>query len=183
MDIRKRPMVKIIDMLESKYKNACEEVSDINEHIPTLKRYADLCEHVTEFGVRSAVSTWAWVASNAKTIRCYDVSYCATQVHQAEADKLKKEFSFTQVNVIADLFEIEPTDLLFIDTNHTYDQCSKELKKHSNKVKKFIILHDTVIFGAELNKAIEEFLDKNRDWMLRETCLNNNGLTVLAKKD
>ena len=67
-------MVKIINMLESKYKNACEEVSDINEHIPTLKRYADLCEHVTEFGVRSAVSTWAWVASNAKTIRCYDIT-------------------------------------------------------------------------------------------------------------
>jgi len=129
------------------------------------------------------VSTWAWVASNAKTIRSYDVSHCATQVHQAEADKLGKEFSFTQVNVIADLFEIEPTDLLFIDTDHTYDQCSKELKKHSNKVKKFIILHDTLIFGAELNKAIEEFLDKNRDWMIRETCLNNNGLTVLAKKD
>jgi len=129
------------------------------------------------------VSTWAWVASNAKTIRSYDVSHCATQVHQAEADKLGKEFSFTQVNVIADKFEIEATDLLFIDTDHTYEQCSKELKKHSNKVKKFIILHDTLIFGAELNKAIEEFLDKNRDWMIRETCLNNNGLTVLAKKD
>ena len=28
----------------------------------------------------------------------------------------------------------------------------------------------------------EEFLDKNHDWMLREKLLNNNGLTVLAKK-
>ena len=183
MDIRKRQMVKIIDMLESKYKNACEEVSDINEHIPTLKRYADLCEHVTEFGVRSAVSTWAWVASNTKTIRCYDITGCGVGSHQTESEKLGKEFSFTCVNVIADKFEIEPTDLLFIDTDHTYEQCSKELKKHSNKVKKFIILHDTLIFGAELNKAIEEFLDKNRDWMICETCLNNNGLTVLARKD
>jgi len=176
-------MVKIIDMLESKYKNACEEKSDINEHIPTLKRYADLCEHVTEFGVRSAVSTWAWVMSNAKTIRCYDINGCGTGAHQAEADKLGKEFSFTCVNVVADKFEIELTDLLFIDTNHTYEQCSKELKKHSSKVRKFIILHDTITFGAELNKAVEEFLDKNRDWMVRETCLNNNGLTVLARKD
>ena len=171
-----------MDNLEKNYLNACNEVSDINEHIPVLKRYADLCEHITEFGVRTAVSTWAWVASNAKTIRCYDVCRCNLEAHQQEADKLKKEFSFTQVNVIADKFEIEQTDLLFIDTNHTYEQCSKELKKHSNKVNKFIILHDTVIFGAELNKAIEEFLEKNNDWMLREKLLNNNGLTVLARK-
>jgi len=172
-----------MNSLETNYKLACETVSDINEHIPTLKRYADLCEHVTEFGVRTAVSTWAWVMSNAKTIRCYDINRCNVNAHQGEADKLGKEFSFSQVNVIADKFEIEPTDLLFIDTDHTYRQCSEEFKKHSNKVKKFIILHDTVTFGAELNKAIEEFLDKNRDWMVRETCLNNNGLTVLAKKD
>ena len=176
-------MVKIIDMLESKYKNACEEVSDINEHIPTLKRYADLCEHVTEFGVRSAVSTWAWVMSNAKTIRCYDVSGDTTGAHKAEADKLNKDFIFKQQDVIADIFEIDATDLLFIDTDHTYIQCSKELKKHSSKVSKFIVLHDTVTFGAELNKAVEEFLDKNHEWMVRETCLNNNGLTVLARKD
>jgi len=172
-----------MNSLETNYRLACETVSDINEHLPTLKRYADLCDHVTEFGVRTAVSTWAWVMSNAKTIRCYDINRCELKAHQDEADKIGKEFSFTQVNVIADKFEIEPTDLLFIDTDHTYNQCSSEFKKHSNKVKKFIILHDTVTFGAELNKAIEEFLDKNRDWMVRETCLNNNGLTILAKKD
>ena len=34
-------------MLESKYKNACEEVSDINEHIPTLKKeYLDRIKYI-----------------------------------------------------------------------------------------------------------------------------------------
>ena len=171
-----------MDNLEKKYLNACNEVSDINEHIPVLKRYADMCGHVTEFGVRSGVSTWAWIASNAKIVRCYDIQNCSIVEHQKAADEIKKEFSFTCVNTIADRFDIEPTDLLFIDTNHTYNQCSQELRQHAYKVNKFIIFHDTVTYGAELNRAIEEFLEKNNDWMIREKLLNNNGLTVLAKK-
>lgn len=169
-------------LIDIRYKNACDEVSDINEHIPVLKRYADMCEHVTEFGVRSGVSTWAWIMSNAKIVRSYDINHCSLEEHYKAADEIKKEFSFTCVNTIADRFDIEPTDLLFIDTNHTYNQCSQELRQHAYKVNKFIIFHDTVTFGAELNRAIEEFLDKNHDWMLREKLLNNNGLTVLAKK-
>ena len=171
-----------MNLIEIKYKNACNEVSDINEHIPVLRRYADMCEHVTEFGVRSGVSTWAWIMSNAKIVRCYDRKNCSVVEHQKAADEIKKEFSFTCVNTIAERFEIEQTDLLFIDTDHTYNQCSQELRQHAYKVNKFIIFHDTAIYGADLNKAIEEFLEKNNDWMIREKLLNNNGLTVLAKK-
>ena len=171
--------MKLIDI---KYKNACDEKSDINEHISVLKKYADMCEHVTEFGVRSGVSTWAWIASNAKIVRCYDIKNCSVVEHQKAADEIKKEFSFTCVNTIAERFDIEPTDLLFIDTDHTYKQCSQELRQHAYKVNKFIIFHDTVTYGTELNKAIEEFLEKNNDWMIREKLLNNNGLIVLAKK-
>ena len=171
-----------MNLIDIRYKNACDEITDINEHIPVLKRYADMCEHVTEFGVREGVSTWAWIMSNAKIVRSYDIRNCNLTEHQKAADEIKKEFSFTCVNTIAERFEIEPTDLLFIDTDHTYKQCSQELRQHSYKVKKFIIFHDTITFGAELNKAIEEFLEKNNDWMLREKLLNNNGLTVIAKK-
>ncbi len=48
--------MKIIDI----YNNLCNEKSDINEHLPTLKRYAEKCDHITEMGVRSVVSTWAF---------------------------------------------------------------------------------------------------------------------------
>lgn len=171
-----------MNLIDIKYKNACGEKSDINEHISVLKKYADMCKHVTEFGVRSGVSTWAWIASNAKIVRCYDINNCSVVEHQKAADEIKKEFSFTCVNTIAEKFDIEPTDLLFIDTEHTYKQCSQELRQHAYKVNKFIVFHDTVTFGAELNKAIEEFLEKNNDWMIREKLLNNNGLIVLAKK-
>ena len=176
----------IVDnLLEFSYNFACTNRSDINEHIPVLTEYANSCEHVTEFGTRTGVSTWAWLASKAKTIRCFDIdknvdSYL--QPHRVAMEKHvpEKDFTFNCVSTIADKLEIEPTDLLFIDTDHTYEQCSKELKLHADKVKKFIIFHDTTLY-PELNKAIEEFLNNNKNWNTREVLTNNNGLTVLER--
>ena len=36
--------------------------------------------------------------------------------------------------------KIEPTELLFIDTDHTYEHLKKELSLHSSKVSKWIII-------------------------------------------
>src|SRR5262249_50913089 len=43
--------------------------------------------------------------------------------------------------------EIEPTDLLFIDTWHVYEQLKCELMLHAGKALRFIALHDTETFG------------------------------------
>ncbi len=166
------------------YAYNCWNESDINEHLPTLKYYADECDHVTEFGVRTGVSTWAWLASKAATIRSYDIMdvspYIAT--HFQAAKEKEKDFTFKQISTLDTSLIIEPTDLLFVDTDHTYDQCSKELKQHANKVKKYIIFHDTVLFGPnELLKAIDEFIKDNPNWVRHEVYSNNNGLTVLKK--
>ena len=56
--------------------------------------------------------------------------------------------------------EIEETDLLFIDTWHDYLQLKKELFRHSNKVKKYIILHDTVFYGFINENLYEDVLIK-----------------------
>ena len=45
--------------LEKIYQYKCSSPSDINEHLPTLLRYSQMCDHVTEFGVREPVSTYA----------------------------------------------------------------------------------------------------------------------------
>ena len=39
-------------MILDDYNATCGIASDINEHSPTLKKYADEVDHVTEFGVR-----------------------------------------------------------------------------------------------------------------------------------
>jgi hypothetical protein len=76
--------------------------------------------------------------------------------------------------------EIENTDLLFIDTDHTYDQCSKELQMHAHKVRKYLIFHDTNLV-KDLNRAISEFIEANKEWKIKEVLTNNNGLTVLER--
>jgi hypothetical protein len=47
--------------IKNKYENKCSTISDINEHLPTLYKYATDCESVLECGVASCVSSWAFV--------------------------------------------------------------------------------------------------------------------------
>lgn len=174
--------LKVEDITEFGFNHASYTKSDINEHIATMRKYADECNHITEFGVRVGLSTWAWLASKAKIIRCFDIENVKDNLksHFASAKATEKDFTFTCVSTISDTLKIEETDLLFVDTDHTYEQCSKELKMHGDKVKKYIIFHDTTMF-VELNKAIEEFLKENLNWKIKEVFTNNNGLTVLER--
>jgi len=174
--------LEVNDVTEFGFNYASYTKSDINEHLPTMHKYANECDHITEFGVRNGVSTWAWLASKAKIIRCFDIKDVRNNLisHHESAKETKKDFTFTCVNTVADKLEIEQTDLLFIDTEHTYEQCSKELKMHGNKVNKYIIFHDTTLC-PELNKAIEEFISDNKNWKIKEVFTNNNGLTILEK--
>jgi hypothetical protein len=99
-------------------------------------------------------------------------------------------------------------DLTFIDTWHVYGQLKRELEKFSKFTNKYIIMHDTTVdeihgelirrdlnveehslssgftideISQGLGKAINEFLENNKDWILLEKYTNNNGLTVLKK--
>jgi CRISPR/Cas system CMR-associated protein Cmr5 small subunit len=166
--------------------------TDINEHIETLVKYASQCDHVTEMGVRGIFSTWAFVASKPKKIISYDLynpSKYGGNINNVYtlAKKYNIEFEFHEANV-RDI-KIENTDLLFIDTWHVYEQLKIELKLHAPKTNKYIIMHDTTLFGekgeGKNNKglwlAIEEFLVENPQWQILEKFTHNNGLTVLKK--
>ena len=64
--------------LENNYTIRCEQPSDINEHLPTLKKYAEECEHITEMGVRWVVSTFAFMAGLPKKLISYDIDSLET---------------------------------------------------------------------------------------------------------
>jgi len=180
--------------LEINYKTRCESVSDINEHLPTLKRYAEECEHVTEMGVRWVVSTFAFMMGLPKKLISYDIDPLEHWgINNEELTKIANEngidFQFKLVNTLE--LEIEETDLLFLDTDHTYKQVKSELLLHGNKSKKYIIFHDTTSFEFKgmngdtigLWPAIEEFIDDNPHWVICERFYNNNGLTILKRNN
>ena len=175
------------DTIQSMYEQACNNASDIHEHLPVIHEYCLKCAHVTEFGVREVVSTWAML--HAKPMKC--ISY---DVHEsskvAEAARICAQQGVNWTFIKGDTLHvvIENTDLLFIDTLHTYDQLIKELQLHHDKVGKYILMHDTSIHdasgengGAGLWQAIQEFLQKHAQWQLIERRTNNNGLTVLGR--
>ncbi len=169
--------------------------SDINEHLPTLYKYAKQCEHITEMGVRWIVSTWAFLAAHPKKMISYDIenpSYWGADINEVlrMARDEDLNYTFIQQNVLQ--VDIEETDLLFIDTLHNYEQLKEELRLHANKVRKYMIFHDTVSYASTdessnttettgILPAIIEFLQTNPSWYIREQCLNNNGLMVLAR--
>ena len=163
---------------------------DINEHMLRLAQLARQCEHVTEFGVRTGMSTYSFLHGlsskpNAK-LRSYDL-HDFFNVYGISA-QVATDWTFQQGSTL-DAPTIEPTDLLFIDTLHTYAQVKGELEKHGNQARKYIVFHDTVAFGivgedngTGINLAIQEFLRDNDHWHIVEHYENCNGLTVLARK-
>jgi hypothetical protein len=180
-----------MEVLENIYNQRCSMPSDINEHLPTLKKYAEECDHITEMGVRWVVSTFAFMMGKPKKLISIDIDPVEKHgIQTIDLISLAKtagvEFEF----VLGDTteIEIEETDFLFIDTLHTYTQLKKELALHPSKVKKYIGFHDTTTFAqvgeykeVGLWPAIEEFLSSNPEWVIAEKFENNNGLTILKR--
>jgi len=178
------------ETLQQMYEIKRTQPSDINEHLPTLKDYAYGCNHVTEFGTRGIVSTWALLAGKPLKVVSYDQTHPGlAAIDNVKACALAGAIDFQFICQDVKQADIEPTDLLFIDTYHTYNQLRVELDRHGGKVRKFIILHDTETWGNQGEAASErglipaytEWLARNPAWRVKEIFHNNNGLTVLER--
>jgi len=198
-------------MLEAKYALKRDTSSDINEHLPTLRALASECRHITEAGVRSVVSSYAFAAALKgkadHTLVQVDLAKSANvTTFQAEcaAEGVRTVF-YEESDLTCPLAE---TDLLFIDTWHIYGHLKRELARWHSYAKTYLVLHDTTVdewagetirngWDAvaqskasgipidEINKglwpAVSEFLKEHPEWHLAKRYTNNNGLTILKR--
>lgn len=176
--------------LWKEYQDALADPSDIHKHLPILHGLANACSHVTEFGVRSGQSSRALLSSRSQHFRMYDIEEhekVVQIVNFCQQGGMDVEYHIQDVLGI----EIEPTELLFIDTLHTYDQLKAELARHSWKVSRFIAFHDTHTFGLMdepgypgpgLLPAILEFLAREPSWSMWYHSVDNNGFTVIKRQ-
>ena len=182
-----------MNQLEQIYQEKCNTPSDINEHLPVLKKYSEECDHITEMGVRWVVSTYAFMMGKPKKMISYDIEPVEKwgTGQQFLVDLAKENGTHFEFHIADTLnLDIEETDLLFLDTAHTYKQVKGELELHAEKAKKYIVFHDTTSFefggfdGDTIGiwPAIEEFLQTSPNWELHERLINNNGLTILKRK-
>ena len=143
-----------------------------------------------------------------KKIFFNDINVCNIDDLIFACDKLNIDVEYEWKNNLELVFK-NNFDITFIDTWHVYGQLKRELKLFSKYTNKYIIMHDTTVDGEkgetircklnahkqsiesgypidEINKglcpAIDEFLNENPEWYLLEKYVNNNGLTILAKK-
>ena len=167
------------------FQKARSTPSDINEHCDTLKQLASESDVVIEFGMRHGVSTVALLAGQPKRLISYDFNQdpIAEVLKRQQGDT---EFSFVQGDSLS--VQIEPCDLLFIDTRHTADQLTQELQRHAGKVRRRIVLHDTQIFGERgedggpgLLPALRRFLKEQPEWSVVSHTQTNHGLTVISR--
>ena len=186
--------------IQKKYQDLCQIPSDINEHLPVLRKYAEECDTIVEMGVRWVVSTYAFLAGYPKKLISIDIQHPSKWTNELEnveniAREMNIDFEFKLEDTSK--IKIDPSDFLFIDTWHAYSQLKKELELHSSKIKKYIAIHDTTSFEFKdetsyeewgwignnmgLWPAIEEFLSSHPEWIIHERYINNNGLTILKR--
>lgn len=177
-------MSAIDDLYERRCRNAG---SDIHELLPVLRYFASRSETVVEFGVRGGDSTTALLAGRPFRMASVDIDLDNAGLREVmdAYDGSVGDVGLWRTHEANDLDYVigphEEPDLLFIDTDHTYEQLSAELAMHGDHVRRWIIMHDTETYGQQLNPAIEVFLGQHPEWREVLRLHNCNGLTVLER--
>lgn len=164
--------------------------SDIAFHLPMLRELAEECDSVLEFGVRLGESTMAFAQSVKHLLISVDINYSDLPLVAQVAKNRGIDWDF----IVSSSLELQPkfeVDMLFIDSLHTYDQLNAELSLFGNNAKKYIGMHDTELFGevGENDKmpgllhAIYKFLNNNPQWKMKYQTAENNGLTILERRN
>ncbi|MFA5586429.1 MAG: DUF2827 family protein [Saccharofermentanales bacterium] len=191
------------DLIKEKYEYYINQVSDIYEHLPSLKRYGSKCNTIVEIvNSHNTETTYSFLSSNPKKMTSvyYNSNFSDIDVIKKWTDKNNINYKHYDINK----FDMCNTDLLFISNNHTYNDTLNNLNKYKNYVSKYIIIDQTeiyknvdeIIFDNNQNEqnntntkkqgvynAILDFTKKNKTWIIKESFKNNNGLIILKKKN
>jgi len=201
-------------MIDENYIAQVNTTTDIQQHLPTLYSYAQECTSVAEFGVRSVVSTWALLKGlrenghKTKNLICVDIEDVPA-IHNISNKMKEVGINVRFIKADSATVNIPNVDLLFIDTWHIYAHLKRELENNHDKVRKYIIMHDTEVdkihgesirgkhdiqkqaretgYAAEeiargLQPAIDEFIQRHSQWEVHRVFTHNNGLTILRRK-
>lgn len=179
-----QPRPEEFSNIEDAYQFVRKVPRDFDQHMPKLRELADQCEHVTEFSIRRE-SCIALCASKAKTIisrNSEQTDPLMMQIQQALGVRLQH---FDRNVTPPDIFE---TDLLFLNTVHTGERVMQQLQSYAKFVKRYIVLHNTQIYGERgedgqigIMVAARGFMRSNPEWSVVYHTIDQYGLTVLSR--
>lgn len=169
-------------VLAAEFQRLSTSPSDINEHLPTfveLVRTLD-AHHVIELGTRTGVSTIGWLHGLVGTSGHLTSIDLSPRPDIGDYD----HWTFIQGDDLDPTIvsQLDPADIVFIDTSHLYSQTVKELNVYRWLVRPggVIVLHDTENRIPEdaparplypVKRAIKEFCEVNGfDWINLPNC-------------
>lgn len=206
------------DSKQSRPGGGCK--GDIAEHMETLLNIASdpAVRSVTEVGVRDGYATWAFLEAARRrhvaggpplSIRLHDITM--SKPAKALMRLMNRTCPAIPVSFVEGddlLTPIKRTDVMLLDTWHSYRQLSRELSTIPPAVRRALILHDTVTFGhvdealsghggkpidealyksvsrkaAGLQPAVDDFLSRQPEWVFYRRDENCNGLTIVRRR-
>jgi predicted O-methyltransferase YrrM len=138
-------------------------------------------ETITELGTYQGCSTSAWLKLKPKKLITIDIKqYLDLPIFQMVAKDIGVHFEYIIANDME--IDIDPCDLLFIDTSHTEEHTYQELKKHGDKAKKYIAFHDIVEPKHQTAPGIKRYLQETSLWETHYKDTNGDGFLVLRRK-
>lgn len=177
------------------YTKVSEIPRDLEKHFPKLRELAAKCVNIVEFTKRRestvALAAGLFDATQARTEEnAYSFHSFNLEADDEAVSSINKIAPFGFVLNKAEspvVSAIGETDLLFIDSQHTYERLRDELKKFASSVRRYIVLHDTALHGfhgedggAGLLQALKEFMRDYPQWSIVYHTQEQYGLTVLS---
>ncbi len=154
------------------------------DHVPATNH--DVASHkAAAISKHSVVEYWEDNAEQAAIIRKLCPTVVVHHVAGSPASEVSRLSTLINDSAAAELGE---TDMLLTDTIHTGAQLLRELTAHASKVRRFIVIHDTAIFGdvgddgsPGLLHGVRHWVRRNPEWSVIRHDDNNYGLTVLSR--
>lgn len=159
------------------------EKRDLDQHLDKLAELAGQCQHVTEVTHRRE-STVALLA--APKVVSFNSEYDALLPRLSEAFPDRLDLHLMRDIKIQPL-RIADTDMLFLDTEGTHKRLLSDLNMYHQNVKRYIVIHDTDLFGRKgedggvgMMQALKEFMLAFPQWSIIYHTDTQHGLTVLG---
>lgn len=170
------------------YEQALQQKSDVQPHLTLLRHYCGSANDVVELGFRSGVSTAALLAARPISLCIIDWDRPPFEIDRARLEELREagevqgtDVKFERSDSLSDEV-LRHSDVLFIDTWHTYEHLMLELMHWSDFVERYILIHDTDEPGCPgMFNAVEDFILDNPHWEILLRSRERPGLTVLKR--
>jgi len=172
------------------YKSEKNAPPDFHAHMDTLKELCASIKHATEMSIWPKQAYLAIAAGMPDDGVLISVSLGGKPWWPKMAASLGARFKMTPQNSLT--ADIEPTELLFIDSEHTAQRTYDELTRHAGKVSKYIVIHTVArdTFGERgddggpgVMAGVRQWLREgaSREWVVKRFDEHNHGLVVLSR--